>query len=262
MARNPYSLGTDEVKTVSLYKALVAEFVGIFILCFFSCAAVTHANQGSGATAEGAEGAAAASSSSTTDLVLIALAFGFSVFMSISVSWQFFQQSNPLIFSSSQTLGHVSGSHINPAITIGLLVTGKVSLIRAFFYVIVQIVGAILGVLVLNELVKNVPGKGPINLGHTSLNPDVSPIQGFGFEFFLGFILVLVVYGVTDPNKPESRYLAPLAIGLTVALGHLGAVTYTGSSMNPARTLGTAVATGNWEDHWVRFNFELKKGEN
>ena len=93
-------------------------------------------------------------------------------------------------------------------------------------------------------------------LGHTNLNEHVSAYQGLGFEFFLGFVLVLVVFGVTDENKPDSRFIAPLAIGLTVTLGHLGVVSYTGSSMNPARTFGTALVTGVWENHWVKDNFK------
>lgn len=123
---------------------------------------------------------------------------------------------------------------------------------RAIFYIVAQCAGAAAGVASLESLVRNVPGGGPLGLGHTSLNPHVNEFQGLGFEFFLGFVLVLVVFGVTDENKPDSRFIAPLAIGLTVTLGHLGVVSYTGSSMNPARTFGTALVTGHWENHWVR----------
>lgn len=73
--------------------------------------------------------------------------------------------------------------------------------------------------------------------------------------------MVLCVYGVCDPHKPDSRFTAPLAIGLTVTLGHLGAVRLTGSSMNPARTFGTAVVYNEWDNHWVSlinfYNFLL-----
>jgi aquaporin rerated protein, invertebrate len=88
-------------------------------------------------------------------------------------------------------------------------------------------------------------------LGHTALKENVDALQGLGLEFFLGFVLVLCVFGVCDENKPDSRFIAPLAIGLTVTLGHLGIVEYTGASMNPARTFGTALITANWTDHWV-----------
>lgn len=63
--------------------------------------------------------------------------------------------------------------------------------------------------------------------GVTSLGKEATPWQGTGLEFFLGFILVLVVFGVTDPNKPFVKILAPLAIGLTVTVGHLATVSIT-----------------------------------
>ncbi|CRL01020.1 CLUMA_CG014415, isoform A [Clunio marinus] len=208
-----YTIGINELKDKShnLWKSVLAEFIGIFILCFFSCAACTQSNG---------------------DLTLISLAFGLSVFM------------------AACTIGHISGCHINPAVTAGLLAAGKISVVRGIFYVISQCAGAVAGVASLKALISDVPGDGPAGLGHTNLK-NISEFQGFGFEFFLGFILVLVVFGVTDENKPDSRFLAPLAIGLTVSLGHLGTVTYTGSSMNPARTFGTAFVTGIWENHWV-----------
>ncbi|KAG5675058.1 hypothetical protein PVAND_004995 [Polypedilum vanderplanki] len=208
-----YSLGADELKGktgTSLYKAIFAEFFGIFILNFFGCAACTHAKG---------------------DEVLIALAFGLSVFM------------------AAMTIGHVSGCHINPAVTFGLLAAGKISLIRAIFYVLAQCVGSVAGTASLAVLTNGT--EIAIGIGHTQLNPTVSVYQGLGFEFFLGFILILCVVGVCDENKPDSRFIAPLAIGLTVTLGHLGVVTYTGSSMNPARSFGTAFITGDWENHWV-----------
>lgn len=131
------------------------------------------------------------------------------------------------------------------------MAAGKVSVVRAIFYIIAQCAGASAGVACLHELVKGSKNLGAGGLGHTSLSEGVSAFQGVGFEFFLGFVLVLVVFGVTDENKPDSRFMAPLAIGLTVTLGHLAVVSYTGSSMNPARTFGTALVTGNWDDHWV-----------
>lgn len=144
----------------------------------------------------------------------------------------------------------MSGCHINPAVTCGLLVAGKISLVRAIFYIIAQCAGAVAGTASLWVLLTN-PTAG---WGHTNFDPEnggVTPYQALGFEFFLGFILIFCVFGVCDENKPDSRYIAPLAIGLTVTLGHLGVVSYTGSSMNPARTFGTAFVGGEWTNHWV-----------
>lgn len=138
--------------------------------------------------------------------------------------------------------------------TCGLLVAGKISAVRAIFYIIAQCAGAASGVASLQALVSGMPGDGPKGLGHTVINENLSNLQGLGFEFFLGFILVLCVFGVCDENKPDSRFIAPLAIGLTVTLGHLGVVSFTGSSMNPARSFGTALITGLWENHWVKFS--------
>lgn len=126
-------------------------------------------------------------------------------------------------------------------------------------------------------------------LGLTQVAEKLSPVQGFGIEFILGFVLVLVVFGVCDSNRNSIHIPAPLAIGLTVAVGHLAAVRkplkkfalvlmfmqqtlltrmnclnsdskeimiflqvpLTGASMNPARTFGSAVIAGIWENHWV-----------
>lgn len=104
----------------------------------------------------------------------------------------------------------------------------------------------------------------------TTVNPKLSPLQGFGVEFFLGFVLVLVVFGVCDPHRNPITLSGPLAIGLAVAVGHLAAVIHsnfsillnkinlnkfqvdlTGASMNPARTFGSAVISAIWENHWV-----------
>jgi aquaporin related protein len=204
-------LGFNEFssKSNNLWRALTAEFVGIFILNFFGCAACTHANG---------------------DKTLISLAFGLSVFMAV------------------MTIGHISGGHINPAVTCGLLVAGKITIVRAVFYIAAQCLGASTAVAALKALLTNFSENG---LGHTQLKEGIDVYQGLGFEFFLGFILILCVFGVCDDNKPDSRFVGPLAIGLTVTLGHLGVVEYTGASMNPARSFGTAIISGVWTDHWV-----------
>lgn len=144
----------------------------------------------------------------------------------------------------------MSGCHINPAVTIGLLSVGKISIVRAIFYIIAQCVGSVAGTASLKVLITGFANAG---IGHTKLNGSMGIEQGLGFEFFLGFILVLCVFGVCDENKPDSRFIAPLAIGLTVTLGHLGVVSYTGASMNPARSFGTALVSSDWENHWVSY---------
>lgn len=84
-----------------------------------------------------------------------------------------------------------------------------------------------------------------------NFDAGLTELQGFGIEVFLGFVLVLTVFGVVDPNRPDAKAAGPLAIGVAVAVGHLAAVDFTGSSMNPARSFGSALIAGNWTSHWV-----------
>lgn len=106
-----------------------------------------------------------------------------------------------LFFSvfSIKAIGHVSGGHLNPAVTAGMLVTGKISIVRAILYIIVQCAGAVAGSASLKSLLPDAYHNG---LGHTILAPELTPVQGLGIEFFLGFILIFTVFGVCDENKP------------------------------------------------------------
>nr|CAD7435510.1 unnamed protein product [Timema monikensis] len=170
--------------------------------------------------------------------------------------------STDVLYVPEKTVGHVSGAHVNPAVTCGMLVTGNISILKALLYIIVQCLGALAGSAVLKVTLDRgglrssvsralTPEKVQGTLGLTLLSPEVTSIQGFGIEFFLGFVLLIVVFGVCDGNRNDTKGFAPLAIGLTITMGHLAAIDYTGSSMNPARTLGSAIIANIWDDHWV-----------
>lgn len=210
MAGFEYKLGVNELKSKDqrLWQALIGEFLGNFILNFFAVGACTQPEDG----------------------LFKAMAFGLGVFMAITI------------------VGHVSGGHVNPAVTMGMLVAGRISVVRSVLYILFQCVGATAGTAAVKTLLDEQYYYG---LGHTSLAPNITPLQGLGIEFFLGLILVLTVFGACDPHKPDSRFTAPLAIGMSVTLGHLGTIRYTGASMNPARTVGTAIMTNNWNNHWI-----------
>ncbi|KAJ8734006.1 hypothetical protein PYW07_014557 [Mythimna separata] len=210
-------LGLDELTggAAGISRALLAEFIGNLLLNLFGCGACINISQGTNAA---------------PDIVLIALAFGLAVYASVSA------------------IGHISGGHINPAVTVGLASAGRVKVARAVLYIIAQCAGAAAGSGLLKALT---PERAAGKLGVTGLGTDVTQLQGFGIEFFLGFVLIFVVCGVCDPNKPDSKATAPLAIGLTVTLGHLLAVDYTGSAMNPARSFGSALVANEWTDHWI-----------
>ncbi|XP_045508845.1 aquaporin AQPAe.a isoform X1 [Colias croceus] len=212
-----HKLGLDELSggALGISKALLAEFIGNLLLNLFGCGACINVTHGSEAA---------------PNIVLIAFSFGLAVFAAVSA------------------IGHISGGHINPAVTAGMLSTGRIKLARAILYIIAQCAGAAAGSGLLKAFT---PEKVAGKLGVTGLGTDVTSLQGFGIEFFLGFVLIFVVFGVCDPNKPDSKATAPLAIGLTVTLGHLLAVDYTGSAMNPARSFGSALVANEWADHWV-----------
>lgn len=216
MSRFQESLGINELKNKKggIWKALLAEFLGNLLLNLFGCAACINLSD----------------KTYNYNFVLVALTFGLTVFIVV------------------QSLGHVSGAHINPAVTAGMLATGNIAIIKGVLYIIVQCIGALAGTAVLKALT---PEKLQGGLGKTILQNDVSPLQGIGVEFFLGFVLVLTVFGVCDGNRPDAKPAAGLAIGLAVTLGHLAFIDYTGSSMNPARSFGSALLSEDWMCHWV-----------
>ncbi|GAB0089770.1 aquaporin [Sergentomyia squamirostris] len=189
------------------YKALFAEFLGIFILNLFGCLSATCGNP-----------------------AVISVTFGLEVFMIISA------------------LGHVSGAHINPAVTLAFLFAGQTPVLRAIMYVVVQCVGAVAGTATMRILL---PPEEHGGLCHLYLDSSITPLQGCLIEFFLTFLLMLTVFGVSDENKSESKLSASLTVGAVVILGNLSAIKFTGASMNPARYFGSAVIAQSWENHWV-----------
>lgn len=146
-----------------------------------------------------------------------------------------------------QCICHVSGGHINPAVTFGLLAACKVSIIRALIYVVVQTLGAITG----SGLEYVLNGDYPHSGGIVGLNPLLDPLHGFGIELLISFVLVFTVCAVCDPNRTDIKGSVPLAIGFAISTCHYYAVPYTGAGMNPARAIGPAIVYNFWENHWL-----------
>jgi len=205
-------IGTEDVRSIdSFWRAVLAEFVGTFILVAVGCGSCIAWDE-------------------KPSVVHIALTFGF------------------VIASLVQAIGHISGCNINPGVTVGLLVSGHVGLIKAVLYIAAQCAGAVAGAAALKwVLPPNVIG----GLGATGLAEGVLPWQGVVIEGFITFVLVLVVQAVCDPNRTDLVNAAPVAVGLAIATCHLFAVKPTGSGMNPARALGPAAIQQTWDNHWV-----------
>ncbi len=146
-------------------------------------------------------------------------------------------------------IAKISGGHINPAVTFGAVITGRMKLSTGILYVAAQLAGAVIGVLLLEAaLVDEFEG----NLGAHALNLDVLDGKGAGVlvEAVLTFVLVFAVFATAmDPRGMAN--LAPIAIGLAVLVDHLVGVPLTGASMNPARSFGPALVADFWTDHWV-----------
>ena len=140
--------------------------------------------------------------------------------------------------------GHLSGAHFNPAVTLAFAATGHFPWRRVPGYLAAQLVGATLAGLLLLALF------GDAAPAATRLGAGVGPLEGFAVEAVATFLLALVIIAVaTDPRSAPG--LAGLAIGLAVGVGAIAAGPLTGGSMNPARSLGPAVAAGRWEDLWL-----------
>jgi aquaporin Z len=141
--------------------------------------------------------------------------------------------------------GDISGAHINPAVTIGLWAGRQIKSAAAVAYIVVQLLGGIAGALLLRFIL----GGGAGSLGATVLGSGVSPVVGLVVEAVLTFFLVNTIYQTAVRGKAGN--LAPVAIGMTLAFAILMGGPLTGASLNPARTIGPAVATGNYSDLWV-----------
>jgi MIP family channel proteins len=190
-----------------------AEFVGAFALVFVGAGAILAA----GPTAE-------------PGVVGIALAHGLVIAVMVSA------------------VGHISGGHFNPAITLGFLVTGRLAPLIALVYWIAQFAGAI-GAAALLRWIFADDTEG--SLGAPVLNPGIQPEAGLLIEAILTFFLVWVVFATMADPRGTFKSIAGLAIGFTITLDVLMGGTLTGAAMNPARALGPELISNTWDDFWI-----------
>ena len=200
-------------------RVFTAEFLGTFFLCFAGIAAIL-----SGTAAVG--GASA--------IVGIALAHGLA--LSIAVA----------------SFGGVSGAHVNPAVTAGMLVTGRISASNAVVYVLAQLAGATGRVDLQGRVSGGGGGRG--QPGHSASGGVGDHERHPAMEFVLTFLLVTAVFGAAVDERGKAVKIGGFAIGLTVAFDILAGGAVTGASMNPARSFGPALIQGYWTWHilyWI-----------
>lgn len=184
-------------------KKYVAEFIGTFVLVLFAC---------------GTAAVVGCSSENGTGYLLTALAFGL------------------VIVAMAYSIGNVSGCHINPAVSIAMLVSKKMSVQDFIGYVIAQFAGATVGALVLMLLVGRDSGLGANALYNGSV------LASLVIEVILTFVFVIAILGVT--SKVENSAVSGIVIGLTLTLVHILGISFTGTSVNPARSFGPALFVG------------------
>ena len=189
-------------------KKYLAEMVGTFVLTFLGCGAAVALGCGT----------------DTASVVGTAIAFGLAV------------------VAMAYTIGGISGCHINPAITLGCFLTGRISGKDCGMYMLFQVIGAFIGSLLLYILTENVPGLD--GTGANDLQANVSMLGGLLAEIIFTCVFVLVVLGATAKTNGATNNFAGLAIGLSLVLVHLVCIRYTGTSVNPARSIAPAVFQG------------------
>lgn len=203
-----------------LWKAAIAEFLGPFTLVVAGVGAIIS-------TQNLADGG---------NLVAVSLAHGLAIGLMIAA------------------LGHVSGGHFNPAVSISMLATGQIGVTRAAGYIVAQVLGGIAGAGILTLIF---PALGPmgrnnpgVNLGLPGLGPDVTIAGALIMEAVMTFFLVLVIFGTAvDPRGPKA--IAPLAIGLIITIDILAGGRITGAAMNPARAIGPALVQQDFTNWWI-----------
>ena len=192
-------------------KKYLAEMVGTMVLVLMGC------------------GTAVSLGCTSNDPMLAATVVGTSLAFGLAV------------VAMAYTIGGVSGCHINPAITLGAWMSGRISTKDCGMYMLFQVIGAILGSAVL-YLLTTVSGTDIVGTGANATQPGVSAMGGLLAEIIFTFVFVLVVLGTT--SKKGAGQFAGLAIGLSLVLVHLVCIRYTGTSVNPARSIGPALFEG------------------
>ncbi|KAH9671586.1 aquaporin PIP2-2 [Citrus sinensis] len=221
-------IGAEELTRWSFYRAIIAEFIATLLFLYITVLTVIgHKSQTD--AKHGGDGCGG------VGILGIAWAFGGMIFV--------------LVYCTAG----ISGGHINPAVTFGLFLARKVSLVRAVMYMVAQCLGAICGCGLVKAFQKSYYTR--YGGGANELADGYSTGAGLGAEIIGTFVLVYTVFSATDPKRkardPHVPVLAPLSIGFAVFMVHLATIPVTGTGINPARSFGPAVIYNKdkaWDD--------------
>ncbi|WVZ82842.1 hypothetical protein U9M48_030055 [Paspalum notatum var. saurae] len=230
----PALLGMKELRTWCLYRAAIAEFTATLIFLYVSIATVIGSKKQQQQQQSSCAGVG-----------------------SLGVAWSF----GATIFVLVYCTKGVSGGHVNPAVTFGMLLGRKVSLLRALLYVLAQCLGAVCGAGVVMGVMGQ-PAYSYLGDGANVVAQGYSLGGALGAEIVGTFVLVYTVFSAVDPiNKRTGTardccipVLLPLPIGFAVFVVHLATIPITGTGINPARSLGAALIYNHhaaWKDHWI-----------
>jgi MIP family channel proteins len=205
-----------------LPQKLAAEFIGTFAVVFIAAGSICADQY---LRAEGDPGAGPLG---------LALAYGLAVGAMVSA------------------FGHISGAHLNPAVTIGCWVTKRMGTIQSISYGVAQLLGATAGAYTLTAILPESAWR-PVSLGAPDLASDFTRMHGMALEATLTFAVVIVAFATVIDTRGAFRHAAGLPIGLAVTIGHLVGAPFTGAAMNPARAFGPALALTphHWQNHGV-----------
>jgi aquaporin TIP len=193
----------------------VAEFIGTFTLIFIGVGSIVAANQ-----------------IHDPSLIGVALAHGLAIAVMVSA------------------LGHISGGHFNPAITLGFLLTKRITPALGLLYWVFQMAGAALAALLVRELLP-AAATDPVKLGVPAVGGGVNAGAAFGLEAIMTFFLVWVVFATAVDARGTFKSIAGLAIGLTITMDILFGGPFTGAAMNPARAFGPQLVGSHWTEGWI-----------
>ena len=206
------------------WRPAAAEMIAVFFFVFVGAGTVVLTGNMTGGSMDGGR--------------LLAIAFAHGLLIAVLVA----------------ATAHLSGGHLNPVVTFTMVITKRLSLAQGSMYIGGQLIGASLGALTLAFVLPSAlgggVGGGAGTLGSHAIGAGVEQWQALIIEGILTAVLVFVVFSAAMDRRGIGT-MAPLTIGLAVLVGDLMGWSLTGASMNPARTLGPALAANAWADHWV-----------